>query len=173
MVSKPSREAFDRVREQIGYCGIWCGSCAVGNGCLAGLSTGLQELLKAYGAPEWASVQTGWETFLKDLDGIGHSASCAGCRKGGGRDDCEIRACALRRGVSHCTECPSFGSCEHSTILDHMRFGAAKAGMSVLSPRESPETTIPEWAERVKTQWPSCVLFAAGEGIEETGEAEQ
>ena len=70
MLTTPSREAFERVRDQIGFCGIWCGSCAVGNGCLAGLSTGLRELLTAYGAPDWASIETGWEGFLKDLGTI-------------------------------------------------------------------------------------------------------
>lgn len=108
MLTTPGRKAFERVRNQIGFCGIWCGSCAVGNGCLVGLSTGLRELLEAYGAPGWASVETGWEGFLKDLGTIGRTVSCIGCRSGGGRDDCEIRACALEREISFCPVLPEY-----------------------------------------------------------------
>ncbi len=36
-------EAFDRVKAQIGACGIWCGSCAVGNGSLRELSRRFEE----------------------------------------------------------------------------------------------------------------------------------
>ncbi|MEW6743926.1 MAG: DUF3795 domain-containing protein [Planctomycetota bacterium] len=154
------REAFEHIRYQIGFCGIWCGSCALGNGCLAELAGGLRELLTAYAAPEWASVEVGWEGFLKGLGSVREAASCAGCRKGGGRDNCEIRACALGRGVEHCTDCMSFGRCEHATILDHMRSGAARAGLSVLSPGENPEAVLPEWTRRVMVRWPCCVLFA-------------
>jgi hypothetical protein len=78
--------------------------------------------------------------------------SCAGCRRGGGRDDYEIRTCPLGRGLSHYTECPSFGGCEHATILDHTRSGAAGVGMSVLFPGENPEAAIPQWMQQLKTR---------------------
>lgn len=172
MLTTPNRVAFQCVRDQIGYCGLWCGSCAVGNGCLAGLSTGLRELLAAYGAPEWATVETGWDGFLKELETMKRTVSCIGCRSGGGRENCEIRACAKSRGLNHCTECPSFGSCEHSAVLDHMRSGATEVGMLALSPGEDPGTTIPKWTQQLEARWPCCVLFAESERTQETGEAE-
>jgi len=51
MEMKPNREAFERVRDQVGFCGIWCGSCAVGNGSVGERGAELRELLVAYDAP--------------------------------------------------------------------------------------------------------------------------
>jgi len=159
---RPSREAFERVRDQIGFCGIWCGSCAVGNGCMTELGAGLRDLLTAYDAPEWATVDVGWEGFLMALGSLRHTICCAGCREGGGRVNCEIRACALGRAIKNCTDCPSFGRCEHAGILDRMRSGAAGVGMSVLSPGQEPEAVLPQWTRAVMSRWPCCVLFAEG-----------
>lgn len=47
-------EAFDRVKAQIGACGIWCGSCSVGNGSLRELSRRFEEVLEGHGVGEWA-----------------------------------------------------------------------------------------------------------------------
>jgi len=157
---RPKREAFDRVRNQVGYCGIWCGSCAVGNGSLTEMARGLRELLTAYGTPQWASVETGWEPFLESLGSLKQTVSCAGCRHGGGRDSCEIRLCAQRRGLEQCVSCPAFGSCEHTKILDHMRSGAAKVGLSVLSQGENPDAKLEAWTQRLTARWPCCILFA-------------
>jgi len=46
------REALENVKGQIGACGIWCGSCAVGNGALQELSRRYGELLKGHGLDE-------------------------------------------------------------------------------------------------------------------------
>jgi hypothetical protein len=40
--------AYENVRAQIGYCGIWCGSCVVGNGALQELARQLESVLTAY-----------------------------------------------------------------------------------------------------------------------------
>ena len=155
-----NRQAFEHVRNQIGSCGIWCGSCAVGNGCVAELAAGLRELLAAYDTPEWASLETAWEPFMDALGSIKQSISCTGCRGGGGRDKCEIRACAQGRGLMYCTDCSSFGDCEHSAILEHMRSGAVKVGLSVLSPGEIPDSAIGARNRTLRRRWPGCVLFA-------------
>jgi hypothetical protein len=158
----PHRDAFDRVRDQIGFCGLWCGSCAVGNGCLAELAAGLRQLLADYGVPEWAFVEIGWQELLDALASLKKVTSCAGCRKGGGRNNCEIRACAVGRGVEHCTSCSSFGSCDHAAILGRMRSGATRIGMSVLLPGDDPDTLLPQWTRLVMSRRPSCLLFAEG-----------
>ncbi|MBM3287422.1 MAG: DUF3795 domain-containing protein [Candidatus Eisenbacteria bacterium] len=146
MEMKPNREAFERVRDQVGFCGIWCGSCAVGNGSVGERGAELRELLVAYDAPQFAAIGIEWDRFLEALDALKQAVACPGCRAGGGRDDCEIRACALRRQVDQCTGCVSFGGagCEEPTILEQMRSGAAKVGLSVLRSGEKlSETTGP------------------------------
>jgi hypothetical protein len=71
------------VSEQIGFCGIWCGSCAVGNGCVGELGAGLRNLLVAYDAPEYAAIGIGWEPFLEALGPLKQAVVCPGCRMGG------------------------------------------------------------------------------------------
>ena len=41
-------DAFEGVKRQIGYCGIWCGSGIVCNGTLSELTRQYDELIKAY-----------------------------------------------------------------------------------------------------------------------------
>lgn len=162
MDTTQNRNAFEHVRTQIGSCGLWCGSCAVGNGCLTELAADLQQLITDYGLPEWAAVEAGWERFLDSLSSVKQTACCAGCRQGGGRDNCEMRACALGRGVRHCTDCASFGSCDEGVLLDRMRSGAAAVGMSLLMPAEDPDTMLPQWTRELRSRRPSCLLFAEG-----------
>ena len=43
------QSAFENVQDQIGACGIWCGSCAVGNGSLRLASQRYSEVLEGHG----------------------------------------------------------------------------------------------------------------------------
>jgi hypothetical protein len=47
-----SRKTFEGVKDQIGYCGIWYGSCIVGNGALGELTTRYGKMLAIYGLKE-------------------------------------------------------------------------------------------------------------------------
>ena len=42
-------ESFEDVKGQIGCCGIWCGSCVVGNGALRELTRRYEEIVENYG----------------------------------------------------------------------------------------------------------------------------
>ena len=46
---------LENTRDQIGFCGIWCGSCMVGNGALRELTRRYEAITKAYGLPDWAA----------------------------------------------------------------------------------------------------------------------
>jgi thiol-disulfide isomerase/thioredoxin len=48
-------KAFENVKNQIGYCGIWCGSCIVGNGTLKELSKKYAFILEGYGIDKWGA----------------------------------------------------------------------------------------------------------------------
>ena len=41
-------DALENVKNQIGYCGIWCGSCIVGNGTLRELTDKYKDLTETY-----------------------------------------------------------------------------------------------------------------------------
>ena len=79
--------------------------------------------------------------------------------RGGGRDDCEIRACALSKGLRHCTECDQFGECKHAEIVEKMRSGARAAGLFVKEADSDNEELIARWTAELKVSWPCCVLF--------------
>lgn len=154
-----TRAAFENVKDQIGGCGIWCGSCALGNGSLRELATRLNAVLDAHGASHWVPPEMDYPAFSAGLDTIVDVAECAGCRRGGGRDDCALRACSVERGQTTCAACPELGSCTHDEILQHMRDGARRAGLQVVDPGEDRSTILREWQAKLPTTWPGLILF--------------
>jgi hypothetical protein len=129
--------AFDNVKEQIGHCGLWCGSCAVGNGTIRDLARRLEKLTKDYGIREWGPCEIDYTRFHKDLRLIHDQPLCAGCLKGGGKSDCEIRACAVEKGLDECTECGDISNCSNRKVLDTMRAGGLRVGMVVKNEKGS------------------------------------
>ena len=65
-------EAFDRVKTQIGACGICYGSCGVGNGSLRGRSRRFEKILESRGVGEWAPPSS---TTLRSRRGSPPSAT--------------------------------------------------------------------------------------------------
>ncbi len=53
-MSSSNGSGFENVKNQIGYCGIWCGSCVAGNGTLAELAGRMKTTTEAYGLKQWA-----------------------------------------------------------------------------------------------------------------------
>lgn len=153
---------FEGVRGQIGYCGIWCGSCVVGNGALRELTRRYEELIGAYGLEGWAPGDFDFGEFKKGLASIQAIPLCTGCRKGGGRDSCEIRACALRR-LEDCSECGMPDDCETLELLLKMRVGAVEAGLMVKDENVDQAKLIERWASELRGKWPSSILFQSRE----------
>ena len=152
------QSAFENVRQQIGACGIWCGSCAVGNGSLRLASQRTFEVLESHGIEHWAPPELDYQALAKGLSTVSDISTCPGCRQGGGRAGCEMKACSAERGLSECSECEA-ADCPHAKILDHMRSGALKAGLFIkLKPGDS-KALIQEWTEELAGQFPSCLLF--------------
>ena len=158
-MSTSDRSAFENVKDQIGYCGIWCGSCIVGNGALAELTTRYEKTLAAYGLKEWAPSDFDHAGFARALDAIRRFGTCPGCRQGGGRDDCEMRTCAQERDLSSCGECSAGPACAHREMLEKMRSGAKAAGLFVKSDGEDRDRTLAKWEAEIAGKWPSSVLF--------------
>jgi hypothetical protein len=151
-------DAFENVKDQIGFCGIWCGSCVVGNGTLRELTKKYKELINTYDLRDWGPKDFNFDEFYKGLELIENVPLCPGCLKGGGRDNCEIRACAKEKGVEDCTLCSLFGRCDNK-LLGHMRSGALNAGLSVKNQGGDMTKTIRKWIEKLKATWPCSILF--------------
>jgi hypothetical protein len=152
-------DAFEHVKSQIGACGIWCGSCAVGNGSLRELSRRFEEVFEGYGVGHWAPPELDDAAFTAGLAIIRKIASCPGCRDGGGRADCEMKACTASRGHSECTECSDRATCPHSEIREEMRTGARDAGLFAETEDTDSLRSLAEWSLKLQVQWPSCILF--------------
>lgn len=152
-------KAYDNVKCQIGRCGIYCGSCVVGNGTIRELAKLFEETYKAYGVNHWGPKDYDIDNFLNGLVSIASLPVCPGCLKGGGKDDCELRACVTKKGLEHCTECTLFMKCEHSKLLGHMHTGSLAARMFVLKKGDDPRLMLKKWRKDIKETWPCCILF--------------
>ena len=65
-VNKLEDKAFQNVKDQIGFCGIWCGSCVAGNGAVVELTRRFEEVVRKYNLEKWARA----------LDWLGADRSC-------------------------------------------------------------------------------------------------
>ncbi len=160
MDDKHRTEAFENVRDQIGSCGIWCGSCIVGNGTLQELTRRYKELIAAYGLQEWGPKDFDYRELLKGLESIEKAPLCSGCLRGGGRDSCEMRSCAEHKRISGCHTCAAMVDCKHTELLNHMRSGAIKAGLFVKTEDVDRQQLIKNWTAELRIRWPCSVLFA-------------
>jgi hypothetical protein len=152
-------DAFDNVKDQIGYCGIWCGSCVVGTGALMELTRRYRELVTSYGLHEWGPRDVDYDSFYAGLKSIQGAPACPGCLKGGGRDDCDLRACATGKGLDECRACEDQAECMHADLLEHMRSGAKEAGLFVKDEDGPREELLAEWKAALKSRWPFYLLF--------------
>jgi hypothetical protein len=149
--------SFDNIKDQIGYCGIWCGSCLVGNGALKELTKRYGKITESYGLKEWAFENRNFEEFTRSLESIYSSSSCSGCLNGGGKSNCEIRNCALDRNTVFCTECREYGKCENSDSIMKMREGARSANLLVKEKNVNRQEFLKKGMNRLKKEFPSCI----------------
>jgi hypothetical protein len=106
---------FD-VKDQVGPCGITCGTCFLGDGSVANTAKKTLEYISMSGIKEWAPlVPEGegldWVGTEKVLSWMTKYAFCSGCENGGGPPDCAIRNCANQKGYQLCNECSELTSC--------------------------------------------------------------
>jgi hypothetical protein len=149
---------FDNVKDQIGYCGLWCGSCIVGNGALRELTRRYEALIKGYGVDKWGAKDFDAQKFLKGLKGIQSIAVCRGCLKGGGNEACRIRPCASARKVSDCEECGRRRKCRNHEARMKVRAGARKVGMLMKTGKGSAAALTRKWRAAIRGTFPSIVI---------------
>ena len=154
-----STKPFDNVKDQIGYCGIWCGSCAVGNGALKELTKRYEEIIEKHGLEQWAPKNFDFKEFRKGLASVEDASFCSGCLKGGGRTNCEMRSCASNKKITNCSKCNDFMICENSKLLRMMREGAKDAKLFVIDKKDDEQVFLKKGIKELKRRFPSCILL--------------
>lgn len=145
-------QAFENVKHQIGLCGIWRGSCVVGNGALEELTKRYEHIIRGYGVDEWGAKDFDEKELTKGLESIKNLPICAGCLKGGSNDECKIRPCASNRKVSDCIECSDMKTCKNLELLQKVRTGALRVGMLAKDENDKAERRqlIRKWTAELK-----------------------
>ncbi len=152
-------EAFENVKNQIGLCGIWCGTRVVGNGTLRELTKRYEKIFKDYDLEELVTKDFSFKEFANGLTSIQATPLCSGCRKGGGRDNCEMRTCASGKGIEDCSGCGKQKACKNLNRLNHMRTGAQHAGLFLKTRKADQKRLIAKWMANLGDSWPCCILF--------------
>jgi hypothetical protein len=149
---------YENVKNQIGYCGLWCGSCIVGNGTLKELTQRYERLITGYGVDEWGAKGFDSKEFMKGLASIQNIPVCRGCLKGGGNEECRIRPCAVRKKMSDCCECGQAKTCENSAAVERVRSGALAVGMLIKTSKGGRKQLMEEWNAEIRRKFLGCLL---------------
>lgn len=138
---------MDSEREKlIAPCGLYCGACSI---LLAGKRRD-QRLLEQIA--EVLTIQQGQPIRAEDLacDGcLSNDVVAIVCR------NCELRACALQKGVRHCSECPD-SPCQ--PLADFSKDGLPHHAEVLESIQRQRKIGFDAWAEEQTLRWrcPAC-----------------
>ena len=103
-------------------CGIYCGACDIHQQRISRAGHDLKKVLDALEFESFANQVPGlenYDTFYKTLNTlISFFGQCAGCQKGGGPPNCQIRTCCKEKGYRTCAECGSYPCDKVKYIVD-------------------------------------------------------
>ena len=152
-------EGFENVKNQIGVCGIWCGSCLGGNGAVQELTRKYEQIIKRSQSAleKWAPKEFNFNEFVKGLACIQAMSLCPGCRKGGGNPACKIRICALKKNLISCSQCDGLAECRNFESLEqgHPKIKEELRKIKNVEQKE----VVEKWVNELKAKWPHCVLL--------------
>lgn len=94
----------------VGYCGMYCGACAIHTGEIKAAVSRLKELMVLYELGRVSALLGGgiedFPQFLRTLEKLEDMfGKCEGCRAGGGWINCPMRKCCMKKGLKYCYEC--------------------------------------------------------------------
>jgi len=150
-------EPFENVKNQIGFCGIWCGSCGAGNGAIQELARRFEEVVKDCKLDKWVPKEFDFKEFAKGLTSIQAMPLCHGCRKGGGPPTCSVRTCALEKAMADCSQCDQLAECKNFARLEKEN-PRIKEGLMEIKNKNRKEL-IEKWANEIQTKWPNCIVY--------------
>ncbi len=150
-------DAFENVKNQIGFCGIWCGSCPAGNGVTVELARRFEEMAKKQKLEKWVPKNFDFQEFMKGLASIQAMPLCPGCQKGGGNQTCKIRTCAQNKKVARCSQCNQLKECRNFESLEKSH-PKIREDLTKIAGMEQKEL-VEKWLGELKTKWPHCILF--------------
>jgi len=148
---------YEAVKDQLGYCGIWCGSCPGGNGAVVKLTRLYEEQVKKNNLEQWGPKNFDFKEFMKGLSSIQKISLCPGCLKGGGNPGCGVRECSKGKGYDHCGECGEIDACGRFGELEKWN-PKIKAEVKKLRGKRLAELEG-KWGEELANKWPHCILF--------------
>ena len=150
-------EHFEDVKGQIGYCGLWCGSCAAGNGAIVEYAREFMELVRTFELEKWVPKDFDFQEFTKGLESIKAMSACPGCQKGGGSPECKIKVCASNKKIVDCGYCDQIRKCTNFDFVEKDN-PTMKDELMKISGVDR-EGLINNWTNELKTKWPHCALF--------------
>jgi hypothetical protein len=152
-------EGFENVKNQVGFCGIWCGSCLGGNGAVQELTRRYEQTIKRsqQALERWASKEFNFNEVMKNLTYVEAMPMCPGCKKGGGDPTCGIRSCASKKNITNCSQCDELAECRNFESLEqgHPRTRDQLAKIKNVDEKKA----IQKWMSELKTKWPHCTLL--------------
>lgn len=152
-------EGLENVKNQIGFCGIWCGNCLGGNGAIQEFTRKYEQVIKRSQSAleKYAPKEFRFNELVKGLGCVQTMQLCPGCRKGGGNSACEVRICALGKSVTSCNQCDALVECRNFESLEenHPRIKEELMKIKNANQRE----IIEKWMGELKTKWPHCILL--------------
>ena len=156
---KLEAEPFENVKNQNGFCGIWCGSCAAGNSAIQELARKFEEIVKKYELEKWVPKEFDFNEFMKGLACTQAMPLCLGCQKGGGPPTCQVRICALSKGMSDCSQCSQLMECKSFELLKE-NYPKIKEDLKKIAGVDR-KGLIEKWTSELRTKWPHCILSCA------------
>jgi hypothetical protein len=152
-------ECFENVKNQIGFCGIWCGSCFGGNGAVLELTRKYEQIIKRSQSAleKWAPKEFDFNEFMKGLACVQAMPLSPGCKEGGGNSTCEIRNCASKKNIANCSLCDGLTECKNFESLEQ-DYPKIKAELKKIKNVDQKEV-IENWMSELRTKWPHCTLL--------------
>jgi len=150
-------ESFENVKDQIGFCGIWCGSCLGGNGAIQELARRFEIIAKNPALAKWVPKEFDFKEFMKGLACIQAMPVCSGCQKDGGPQTCKIRICARDKGMADCSQCNELMECKNFEQLEK-NYPHIKEDLMEIKNKGQAEL-IKKWMGGLRNKWPHCVLL--------------
>jgi len=124
----------------IAYCGLYCGDCTSYKGEVADLARDLRKKLREAKFDQFARVLSPVFKEFADYDKCYNTLGAMvrmrcprSCRSGGGNPGCQVRSCALKKGLDGCWECDDSESCVKFAFLQTVHGDACQKNLRRLA----------------------------------------